>query len=47
MALNRVTGEIEGFYFDRSTSPFQKLELRPCGSSTGVHGINTASYQFC
>ena len=46
-ALNRATGEIEGFYFDRSTSPFQKLELRASGSNTGVCGINTATYEFC
>lgn len=46
VALKRSTGRIEGFYFDRTTSPFQKLELAPCGS-TGVQGFNTSSYELC
>lgn len=47
VALKRATGRIEGFYFDRTTSPFQKLELEPCGSDSGVAGINCATYELC
>lgn len=29
VCLNRATGEVEGLYYDRSSSPFQRLDLVP------------------
>jgi len=44
VCLDRRTGEIEGFYFDPNSSPYQKLEMRPQRQSPG--GFAFESYQF-
>ena len=44
VCLDRRTGEVEGFYFDPNSSPYQKLEMRPQRQSPG--GFAFESYEF-
>lgn len=54
ICLNRQTGHIEGLYYDRSSSPYQRLDLRPvqCGRVLDAQqqgqqtGHNFTSYQL-
>lgn len=35
IALDRCTGTVSGFYYDKNSSPFQALTLTPCADTDG------------
>ena len=44
VCLDRRTGEVEGYYFDPNSSPYQKLEMRPRNQAPG--GFSFEAYEF-
>ena len=41
IALNRLTGEIEGLYYDPGSSPYQSLRMVPEGTATPADNANS------
>eukprot|EP00126_Sphaerothecum_destruens_P003663 Sdes_comp17437_c0_seq1m6662 len=46
ICFNTINGEINGYYFDRASMPFQQLRLQPNNPSNCVRGIATPFYDF-
>eukprot|EP00871_Galdieria_phlegrea_P001956 jgi/Galph1/2761/GphlegSOOS_G1405.1 len=44
LCMNRITGKIEGYYFDPDSAPFQKLQLSPLLS--GELGFSSSHFAF-
>lgn len=42
--MSCATGEIDGFYYDSTAQPFQKLKLR--AARVSHHGFSSSAYQF-
>lgn len=44
LALDCVSGDMEGYYFDSSSQPFQRLVLKAVPVSH--HGFSSSAYQY-
>lgn len=44
LALSCGTGDVQGYYYDSQSQPFQKLNLR--ATPVSHHGFSSSAFQF-